>query len=117
MQLDGGGQLPARPEKEVQGLLLEVSFDILPLCFHVAFYYLLISTAESVQLCYTNQYGVLVIVGIVVIVSMVNFFSFDVSIQFLPLIRIIWMKECLITTDSYWGLQFRCWWWKKQIIL
>ena len=31
---------------------------------------------------------------------MVNFFSFDVSIQFLPLIRIVWIKECLITTDS-----------------
>ena len=76
-----------------------------------------ISTAESVQLCYTNRYGVVVIVGVVAIVSVVNFLSFDVSIWFLPLIRIIWIKECLITTDSYWRLQFRCWWWKKQIIL
>ena len=22
-----------------------------------------------------------------------------------------------INTDSYWRLQFRCWWWKEQIIL
>ena len=77
----------------------------------------LVSTAESVQLCYTNQYGVVVIVGVVVVVGMVKFFSFDVSIQFLPLVRIVWIKECLITTDSYWRLHFRCWWWKKQIIL
>ena len=34
---------------------------------------LIISTAESVQLCYANRYGVVVIVGIVVVVSMVNF--------------------------------------------
>ena len=83
------------------------------------FYFLwfLFSIAESIQLCYTNQYGVVLIVGVVVVVSMVNFSSFDVSIWFLPLIRIVWIKECLITTDSYWRLQFRCWWWKKQIIL
>ena len=59
-----------------------------------------ISTAESVQLCYTNQYGVVVIVvvvGVVVVVGMVNFFSFDVTIGFLPLIRIICIKEHLIT--------------------
>ena len=67
------------------------------------------STAESIQLCYTNWYGVVVIVGVVVVVSVVNFFSFDVSIWFLPLVRIIWIKEHLITTDSYWRLQFRCW--------
>ena len=42
------------------------------------------STAESVQLCYTNQYGVVVIVGVVVVVGMVNFFSFDVTIRFYP---------------------------------
>ena len=41
------------------------------------------STAESIQLCYTNQYGVVVIVGVVVVVGMVNFFSFDVTIGFL----------------------------------
>ena len=64
-----------------------------------------------------DRYGVVVLVGVVVIVSMVNIFSFDVSIWFLPLVRIVWIKECLITTDSYWRLQFRCWWWKKQIIL
>ena len=76
-----------------------------------------ISTAEHFQLCYTNRYGVVVVVGVVVIVGVVNFFSSDVSIEFLPLVRIIWIKEHLITTDSYWRLQFRCWWWKKQIIL
>ena len=68
---------------------------------------LIFSTAESIQLCYTNQYGVVVVVGVVVIVGMVNFLVF----------RFVWIKECLITTDSYWRLQFRCWWWKKQIIL
>ena len=41
MQLDGGGGLPARPEKEAWGLLLEASFYFLPLSFYVAFYYLL----------------------------------------------------------------------------
>ena len=75
------------------------------------------STAESIQLCYTNWYGVVVVVGVVVIVGMVNFFSFDVSIWFLPLVRIVSIKEHLNITDSYWRLQFRCWWWKKQIIL
>ena len=57
--------------------------------------YILFSTAESVQLCYTNRYGVVVVVGVVVIVSMVNFFTFDVTIGFLPLVRFIWIKEHL----------------------
>ena len=41
MQLDGGGGLPTWPEKEAQGLLLEVNFYFLLLSFYVAFYYLL----------------------------------------------------------------------------
>ena len=89
-------------------------------CVMVTFFIIsavIVSTAESIQLCYTNRYGVVVVVGVVVIVSMVNFFTFNVCIRFLPLVRIVWIKEHLITTDSYWRLQFRCWWWKKQIIL
>ena len=35
------GGLPARPEEEAWGLLLEVSFSSLLLGFHVAVYYLL----------------------------------------------------------------------------
>ena len=41
--------------------------------------YPIFSTAESVQVCYTNQYGVVVIEGVVVMVSVVNFFSLDSS--------------------------------------
>ena len=59
------------------------------------FSFWLFSTAESVQLCYTNRYGVVVVVGEVVVVGMVNFFSFDVTIGFLLLIRFVWIKEHL----------------------
>ena len=41
---------------------------------------LIFSTAESIH---TNWYGV-VVIGVVVVVSMVNFFSFDVTIGFYP---------------------------------
>ena len=52
----------------------------------MAYQNLLFSTAESVQLRYTNWYGVVVVVGIVVVVSMVNFFSFGVTIGLYPLL-------------------------------
>ena len=45
---------------------------------------LFISTAESIQLCYTNRYGVIVVVGVVVVVGIVNFSSFDVTVGFYP---------------------------------
>ena len=56
------------------------------LCSHLQSFkiFCIFRTAESVQLCYTNRYGVVVIVGVEVIVSMVNFFSFDVTIRLYP---------------------------------
>ena len=43
------------------------------------------STAESSQLCYTNRCGV-VVIGVVVVGSVVNFLNFDLTIGCLPLI-------------------------------
>ena len=68
-------------------------------CHHIIMYmYFLLwifSTADRFQLCYTNRCGV-VIIGVVVIVGgMVNFLNFDLTIGCLPLIWIVWIKECL----------------------
>ena len=105
LKLSRGSHLSLNPLKPGKTLEFTINYVILEKSL------IFFSTAESVQPCYTNRYGV------VVVVRVVNFFTFDVSIWFLPLVRIVWIKEHLITTDSYWSPQFRWWWWNKQIIL
>ena len=56
---------------------------------------LLFSTADRFQLCYTNRCGVVVVGVVIVVGSVVNFLNFDLTIGCLPLIWIVWIKECL----------------------
>ena len=67
-----------------------LAFEWMHSCFSLIF-----STAESGQLCYTNRCGVVVIGIVVVVGGMVNFLNFDLTIGCLPLIWIVWIKECL----------------------
>ena len=48
--------------------------------------FLIFSTAESGQLCYTNRCGVVVVGVVIVVGGMVNFLNFDLTIGCLPLI-------------------------------
>ena len=70
MVFDGDWALQSPKVQNPRGTYVQIFLGITSLGFHTC----LFSTAESVQLCYTNQYGVVVVVGVVVVAGMVNIF-------------------------------------------